>query len=298
MKPFLILLLLSSALITLGVGCLKANNNQRATPALPIAAEPTSARAFSFVQTEYDFGVVQQSGGKVSQNFAFIYNGKNPIIITGVPTSCACTSAMVNKTRLAPGDSGIVTVTLNPNLHAEPEGRFYKTVSLLTEPALEIMPELKIWAEIDLDLGPDAYELQQQKHNDEDSGEDESEIEEELQARGQVGFIEFDVKTVTTKNKSTLSAELGEDLNALSLDTSKINVLMVLNNHSINLGMFDYASLATLDGAPAERWRPLSDAVGGHHITGILTFGKKATPKMMTIIGLPVGDAVLPLKPL
>ncbi len=94
-----------------------------------------------------------------------MYNGKEPLVIKGVPTSCACTSAKIDKTSLNPGDTATITVTFDPNLHEEPTGKFFKTVSLLTEPSVKDTPELKIWAEIDLDLGPKAYKLKE-KHND------------------------------------------------------------------------------------------------------------------------------------
>ncbi len=112
-----------------------------------------------FKETSFDFGLIKQSAGPVSHNFAFTYTGKNPIKIVGLPTSCGCTSATMTPTNLKPGDSGILTVHFNPNLHAEPKGKFFKTVSIVTEPKLENTPEIKIWAEINLDLGPQAYEL-------------------------------------------------------------------------------------------------------------------------------------------
>lgn len=56
-------------------------------------------------------------------------------------------------------------------MHEEPEGKFFKTVSVITEPPLEEMPEVKIWVEIDLDLGPEAYKLKG-SHDDEDSHDD------------------------------------------------------------------------------------------------------------------------------
>lgn len=129
-----------------------------------------NAEVFAFKEKSYDFGIIKQSGEKVSHEFLFTYNGKEPIQITGVPTSCACTSAKVEPTQLNPGDTGILTVKFNPNLHEEPEGKFFKTVSLLTTPSLEEIPEVKIWTEIDLDLGEEAFELK--------SDHDESEEEE------------------------------------------------------------------------------------------------------------------------
>lgn len=127
---------------------------------------------FEFDKKSYDFGVIKQSGGKVSHEFPFRYNGQETIKITGVPTSCACTSAKVKPTTLSTGDEGILTVKFNPNLHEEPNGKFFKTVSLITDPEMSEMPEVKIWVEIDLDLGKDAFELKSE-HNDDLEEHDE-----------------------------------------------------------------------------------------------------------------------------
>jgi len=106
-----------------------------------------------FDSLSYDFGVVKQSGGVVMHEFPFEYHGSEAMTVTGLAASCGCTSAVIEPSHLEPGTRGVVTVSFNPNLHAEPEGRFYKTVSLLTEPELTLSPELKIWAEVNLDLG-------------------------------------------------------------------------------------------------------------------------------------------------
>lgn len=119
---------------------------------------------FVFEETEHDFGIVKQSAGLQSYEFPFTYYGEDTITVTGVPTSCACTTASISQNSFNKGDSGVLTVTFNPNLHEEPDGKFFKTVSLLTDPELEKQPEVKIWVEMDLDLGPEAYELQE--HND------------------------------------------------------------------------------------------------------------------------------------
>ena len=116
---------------------------------------------FVFEESEFDFGIVKQSAGIISHDFEFTYVGEDSIEITAVPTSCACTSASISAETFENGDKGIVTVEFDPNLHEEPEGRFFKTVSLITSPELVKQPEIKIWAEMDLDLGPDAYKLKQ-----------------------------------------------------------------------------------------------------------------------------------------
>lgn len=121
------------------------------------AVSVTPTPELVFQEREHDFEIVKQSGGLVSHAFPFTYQGTEERRVEGVPTSCGCTTAEIDKEILKPGDSGIVTVTFDPNLHAEPEGRFFKTISVLTEPPLESQDELKIWAEIDLDLGPEAY---------------------------------------------------------------------------------------------------------------------------------------------
>ncbi|MCK5603089.1 DUF1573 domain-containing protein [Candidatus Pacearchaeota archaeon] len=127
---------------------------------------------FTFEDKEFDFGIIKQSGGLVKRDFSFTYNGETPLEITGTPASCACTSGEISRNKLSKGDQGILTVIFNPNLHEEPEGKFFKSVSILTEPKLEVIPEVKIWAEIDLDLGPEAYKLKEE-HDDDDDHEDE-----------------------------------------------------------------------------------------------------------------------------
>jgi hypothetical protein len=114
---------------------------------------------FIFEETEYDFGLLKQSSGISQHEFSFTYVGTDPIEVTAVPTSCACTTAKISQNEFESGDEGILTVYFDANLHEEPEGVFFKTVSLLTDPELEKDAEVKIWAEIDLDLGPEAYKL-------------------------------------------------------------------------------------------------------------------------------------------
>jgi len=120
--------------------------------------EQVPSHAISFEETTFDFGIIKQSGGVVSHEFWFEYLGSQTLTVTGLPTSCGCTSAQISPSVLTPGATGVVTVKFNPNLHAEPEGRFYKTISFLTNPETTDLPELKIFAEIDLDLGSESYE--------------------------------------------------------------------------------------------------------------------------------------------
>ncbi len=114
---------------------------------------------FRFAETEYDFGVVKQSGGIVKHEFPFLYAGEQLITITSTPTSCRCTEARVSKKRLQPGDEAVLLVEFDPNLHEEPSGKFFRTIIIKTDPPQKERVQLTIWAEIDLDLGPGAYKV-------------------------------------------------------------------------------------------------------------------------------------------
>lgn len=122
--------------------------------------------SFVFVEKEFDFGKIKQSGGIVEHDFAFIYKGEEDIEITGTPASCACTEGEIDKKTYSKGEEGLLKVFFDPNLHEEPEGKFFKTVNILTNPKLEIIPEVKIWAEIDLDLGEESYKLQNHEEDE------------------------------------------------------------------------------------------------------------------------------------
>ncbi|UCF31534.1 MAG: DUF1573 domain-containing protein [bacterium] len=127
---------------------------------------------FRYTKTEYDLGKVKQSQGIVKQEFPFLYAGEMPITVKGTPTSCGCTRAYVTNKDLRPGDEGVLVVEFDPNFHEEPEGKFFKTISLLTDPPLRERSEVRIWAEIDLDLGPNAYKYVGHKDEDEEHDDD------------------------------------------------------------------------------------------------------------------------------
>lgn len=171
-----LLLLLTTPLLL--VGCNKSN------PKTPEAAEEM-ASPFIFEESEHDFGVIKQSGGIVQHDFTFTYQGENPISILSTPGSCACTTGEVDKKELTKGERATLTVFFHPNLHAEPIGRFSKTVSIVTEPPISPLPEVTVWQEIDLDLGEEFFELSGgghtasvPDHSDEYGAEEHEEAEE------------------------------------------------------------------------------------------------------------------------
>jgi hypothetical protein len=70
--------------------------------------------AFSFEKKTHDFGRVKEDGGKVSYTFKFKNNGKQPIIIKNVESSCGCTTPEWSKTPVLPGKEGFVSAEYDP----------------------------------------------------------------------------------------------------------------------------------------------------------------------------------------
>jgi hypothetical protein len=77
--------------------------------------------------TEYDLGAVVNTR-PVSQVFAVRNVGAGVLEITGVSTSCGCTTADVASSRLAPGESTPLTVTYDPQVHQGETGEFVRVV--------------------------------------------------------------------------------------------------------------------------------------------------------------------------
>jgi hypothetical protein len=78
-------------------------------------------------EIEYDFGEIP-STGPVSQTFQVRNAGQGTLEITGVSTSCGCTTARVDKERLGPGEATDLTVTYDPQAHGGQTGRFMRVV--------------------------------------------------------------------------------------------------------------------------------------------------------------------------
>jgi len=74
-----------------------------------------SARAqLTFPVSEWDFGRIEESGGRVSHTFTGINRGERPVVILDVVTSCGCTVPRFSRQPVLPGDSTRITVTFDP----------------------------------------------------------------------------------------------------------------------------------------------------------------------------------------
>lgn len=76
-----------------------------------------------WLETTHNFGAIDENGGNVSCEMAFINEGNEPVLITQVNVTCGCTTPMFNKNAIEPGDTGKIVLSYNPT--GRP-GRFEK----------------------------------------------------------------------------------------------------------------------------------------------------------------------------
>jgi hypothetical protein len=127
-----------AAVVVLGIGLLGA---------AAYAAATSGPGRIELSATELDFGTVPNTG-PVSHEFQVRNVGRGPLEISGVSTSCGCTTAEVESRRLERGESTTLRVTFDPQAHNGELGRFLRLVYVRSDdPA---MPEasLTIWVTV------------------------------------------------------------------------------------------------------------------------------------------------------
>ena len=80
-------------------------------------------------ESVHDFGKIKEADGTVSHTFKVKNDGKTPLVITQVNPSCGCTSREWTKEPIAPGKTGDIKVTYDPEGRPVP---FTKTISVLS----------------------------------------------------------------------------------------------------------------------------------------------------------------------
>jgi hypothetical protein len=80
---------------------------------------------------EYDFGRIPNTE-PVSEVFEVRNIGQGKLEITGVSTSCGCTTAEVDKRQLGPGEWAELTVTYDPQAHGGATGQFMRVIYVRT----------------------------------------------------------------------------------------------------------------------------------------------------------------------
>ncbi|MDO5442129.1 MAG: DUF1573 domain-containing protein [Bacteroidia bacterium] len=74
--------------------------------------EPVSPLVFD--SEKFDFGQVQEGGGTLFHTFSFVNGASTPIRISQVHASCNCVSVSYPQSVLQGGETGIISVALNP----------------------------------------------------------------------------------------------------------------------------------------------------------------------------------------
>ena len=95
--------------------------------ALLTACGPAPAGRIDLPATEAEFGTAPNTT-PVTRVFEVRNTGDGVLDITGLSTSCSCTTATVSKESLEPGDVADLTVTFDPATHSGATGQFMRQV--------------------------------------------------------------------------------------------------------------------------------------------------------------------------
>jgi len=82
--------------------------------------------------TRFDFGTIPNTG-PVSHVFQVQNVGHGPLEISGVSTSCGCTTAEIGSQHLERGEITDLTVTYDPLVHGGATGRFMRLVYIRSD---------------------------------------------------------------------------------------------------------------------------------------------------------------------
>lgn len=81
--------------------------------------------SLQFDEKIHDFGVIEETAGKVTHRFRFTNAGKEPAVLLNARAGCSCVKADVPKQPVKPGESAYVTVTFDPDYRP---GHFSKEI--------------------------------------------------------------------------------------------------------------------------------------------------------------------------
>lgn len=93
-----------------------------------LSASAQGKPVITFNTTSHDFGTIKSSGGRVTCEYTFTNTGESPLLIVGVTNGgCGCTKPSYPKEPIAPGATGVITITFNPSGR---RGEFNRTVTV------------------------------------------------------------------------------------------------------------------------------------------------------------------------
>lgn len=109
------------------------------------------AQNLSFEHLSHDFGLISEADGMVSHDFKFKNTGDKPVTIKDVISGCGCTSAKWSKKEYAPGQSGVVRITYNP------DGRKNESFAIVSEVFTDAEKPIALTVEGRVELAHHSY---------------------------------------------------------------------------------------------------------------------------------------------
>lgn len=94
---------------------------------LAAAGVAVAAPRVQWLNPDYDFGAIAEADGVAQGEFRFVNTGDAPVSVTGVHTSCGCTTAQIPREPVSPGDTAVIAVQYDPT--GRP-GKFEKKVTV------------------------------------------------------------------------------------------------------------------------------------------------------------------------
>lgn len=96
---------------------------------VPVCIQAKNQAEIKFNESSYNFGTVQEKGGKISHTFTFTNAGNENLLILDASASCGCTVPEYPQQPIAPGKTGVIKVTYDPKFRPGP---FTKTITIRT----------------------------------------------------------------------------------------------------------------------------------------------------------------------
>lgn len=94
---------------------------------------PETNAQIKFRGMRHNFGKIQREGGPIRRVvFPFTNMGTEPLVIYMAESKCSCLSTTYTKTPIMPGQTGKVTVTVEPGNISHSIDRFEKRVTVRT----------------------------------------------------------------------------------------------------------------------------------------------------------------------
>ena len=108
------------------------------------AQEPRGAD-IEFTTNVVELGELSRSDDKSYVRLSFLNTGDVPLVVTEVRTSCSCTTIKHDRKPIAPGEQGVLNITVDPS--KAPAGNFYRVLQVYST-AISGVKNITLKAEI------------------------------------------------------------------------------------------------------------------------------------------------------